>query len=167
MRYNFLLYLSLTFFVACGSGKSLQISQDTYKILNEKMPSIKHEQELQKFLGEIKKDVEAHNWENIFAKSSKKHYLAQFKAGIKPPQYAAEILGIHSVDNNIVSGDKKVEYADLNKLQKVGFQTISFDEAQKNIVVTGKASLNDKSKLNVTLFIEVVDGKYALTGAVG
>ena len=167
MRYTILLYLSLGIFVACGSGKSLQISQDTYTTLNEKMPSVKHEQELQKFLGEIKKDIETHNWGNIFAKSSKKHYLTQFKAGIKPPQYAAEIMGIHAADNNIVSADKKVEYDDINKIQKVGFQTISFDEAQKNIVVTGKTTLADKSKLNVTLFIEVDNGKYSLKGTVG
>ena len=131
------------------------------------MPSIKHEQELQKFLSEIKKDVETHNWGGIFAKSSKKHYLAQFKAGIKPPQYAAEILGIHNADNNIVSGDKKVDYDDINKIQKVSFQAVSFDETQKNIIVTGKTSLNDKSKLNVKLFIVLIDGKYALTGGVG
>ncbi|MGB1206227.1 MAG: hypothetical protein ACPG5B_11305 [Chitinophagales bacterium] len=167
MRYSILLYLSLSICIACGSGKSLQISQDTYKVLNEKMPSIKHEQELKKFLGEIKKDVETHNWGNIFAKSSKKHYLTQFKLGIKPPQYAAEILDLHKVGNNIVSNDKKVEYEDINKIQKVDFQTISFGETEKSIVVTGKTTLNDKSKLNVTLFIEVIDGKYALTGAVG
>ena len=70
-------------------------NRNIFRFLNEKMPSIKHEQELQKFLGEIKKDVEAHNWENIFAKSSKKHYLAQFKAGIKPPPLMLPTIPVH------------------------------------------------------------------------
>ncbi len=155
--------------VAKTAENAVEIPQigetETYTKIAAVYADMNHPQELGKFLNTLKTNVEAHKWGPVFGQCSPMHYKTQIMTSkIAPPQYIAEILGLHSEGNSIKEG-KKLGYEDLKRIKTLSYDTVDFDG--KMITVTGNTTLQDDTELKINLLIEIIDNKYRLTGAVG
>ncbi|MDX1583132.1 MAG: hypothetical protein R3338_05970 [Thermoanaerobaculia bacterium] len=128
-------------------------------------PAAADDPALSSFLDEIEVSLENHRWERILADADPEHYETQVEdLGMPEPQYVAELFGLHSVDNNIESGERP-SWEDLEQIESVSWTAV--DRANDRIHVRGTATLRDGSELDLHTVLVWIDEELWLTGGLG
>ncbi len=113
----------------------------------------------------VKVQVEAHDWEGFLENCDPAHKQIQMiETRIAQAQYIAEQMGVHSVGNDIATGNK-VSLKQLNLIQKMSIDSYSNDKDW--IEVKGKIHLKDGRRLNLLLLLKKIKDRYYLSGGVG
>lgn len=158
--YTYSLLLFALTFISCKTIAQTAKSTDKQEVVEKN-------EDLQEFVNALKHDIEQHYWESIFSKAAPGHYKTQvFEVGIKKYQYIAEALGLNHVQNNIRLDDQPISKEHLNQIKKVTFDPIK-EEQENWLHLTGKVGLTDGRTLALNITIQVVSGRYLLSGAVG
>lgn len=120
---------------------------------------------LKAFLLEIADEIQRHDWDAFVGHASPPHRYAQVEdMGMGLPQYAAELLGLHTVGNSIKQGDM-VTWEDMDRLARIRFTEV--DEDLGVLILRGEALLLDGSTLKIEIWVATLGGEHVLTGAVG
>ncbi len=151
---------------ACSSSQQLT-DNSVFKKLKAAHPDVAHEKALDKFLQQLETTIEAHAWDQLFTLCDKAHFRSQYLIGIQPPQYLAEIMGIHQKDNKINPSNHPVNYENLNTIKELSYTETTWDAVTGWVVVKGLLSLTTEKELEFTTYITVKEGAYYLIGAVG
>ena len=118
------------------------------------------------FLEDVRDDVEEHAWERVLAAADTAHYRVQvLEMGMSEPQYVAELLGLHMVDNNI-GGGEPIEWDHLRRINALRFETLEAS-APREWVARGHVELEGGERLDVEAIIRQREGDFRLSGAVG
>ena len=118
------------------------------------------------FLEEVRSVVEGHDWPGVLEVVDRENYETQVRGmGIGEPQYVAELLGLHMVDNSIRRGER-VEWSDLERIDDVMFDRMRSTGDWWE--VEGSVRLDDGTRLHLNLMVmQDREGRYWLTGGVG
>ncbi len=119
--------------------------------------------DLRAFVTEVEILVENGSWNDLIARCEPLHRQAQLKdLGMSRAQYVSEILGLHTVGNNIDQAEDGVDWADLARIADLRVEEVGED------TVDGTVTLKDGSTLRFQLVLTMdVTGRYWLSGAVG
>lgn len=129
------------------------------------LPKLEEQDQLASLLMGVAEDVERHDWTSLIERASPAHYNAQVEGmGMEHPQYAAELMGLHSVGNSITLGDL-VRYSDLDRIVHIRFTGMETEHGW--IVIKGEAFLSDSTVLRIQIDVAKEGAKLVLTGAVG
>lgn len=128
-------------------------------------PPLTPDPELNTFVREVERHLEAHAWQEVLAAADPDHRRTQVvEGGMGEAQYVAELFGLHRVDNNIKRGER-VEWADLERIRSVRLG--SLDPEGPPHALRGTVELRDGSTLRLRALVDRRDGRYVLTGGVG
>lgn len=128
-------------------------------------PPLSDDPALNAFAEQVGADLEAHAWQALIDAAEPAHYRTQVvEHGMPEPQYVAELLGLHHVDNDISRGER-VEWSDLERIESVELDALSTTGPRSTL--TGAVRLRDGSTLELRASIVRSDGGHALTGGVG
>ena len=120
---------------------------------------------LRTFLLAVADEVQRHDWDALVERASPPHRQAQVEdLGMGLPQYAAELLGLHTVGNSIKQGGI-ITWADLDRLVRIRFTEV--DEDLGVLILRGEAQLDDGSVLKIEIWVGTLGGEHVLTGGVG
>lgn len=128
-------------------------------------PQLSPDPQLNAFVLQLERDLEAHAWENILAVADPDHFRAQVtEHGMPEPQYLAELFGLHRVDNDIGRGER-ITRADLERITEVDLHELARENGRHTL--TGQVRLTGGRTLQLRAWIVEQEGRYRLTGALG
>ena len=118
------------------------------------------------YLGALAGLVEAHAWGEVFARCDPAHVDTQVGSfGMSRPQYLAEALGLHDVDNDI-GGDTTITEAHLDRIRRVWFDAAEGHGAE--LRVSGHSLVGGRGWMRIVVqLVRGDDGRWWITGAVG
>lgn len=123
---------------------------------------------LRRFLVDVRREIEEHDWHALLARAERRHYRAQVdRLGMREAQYVAELLGLNMADNNLRRAGERgpIQTAWLNRIKRVHYR--SHGSEGPFIVVRGQVWLADGRRLTLTLMLRHDGRRWALSGAVG
>lgn len=124
------------------------------------------DERLNSFLEDVREAVETHAWEDLLEAADDEHHRLQVvEMGMSEPQYLAELLGLHMVDNDIGDGEA-IEWEHLDGIETLRFDELD-DRAPRAWVVRGYTVLADGRRLDVQADVVQRNGRYQLRGGVG
>lgn len=116
------------------------------------------------FLRTVERSLERHDWAQIIAMADRNHYQTQvLEHGMSEPQYIAELFGLHSIDNNIRTGDR-VSWSDLQRIDSIQLDAVDDGRLRH---LRGSVMLQDGERLELNAMIEESDRGYVLTAGFG
>lgn len=127
---------------------------------------LSEDERLNGFLEDLRAAVENHAWQDLLDAAAEDHHHAQvIEMGMSEPQYVAELLGLHMVENDI-GGGEPIEWNHLDRIE-----TLHFDDLESTTpgewVARGSVVLDDGRRLDVEAIIVQLDGRYRMSGGVG
>ena len=132
---------------------------------NPDPPTLTSADDVGAFVAALEASLEAHAWQEILAVADPNHFHTQVvEMGMSEPQYVAELLGLHRVDNTIEVGEE-LEWADLARIESAALDPATGSEPP--IPVTGTVTLTDGSTLEIMGSITRERQRLLLTGGVG
>lgn len=117
------------------------------------------------FYAQVRKLVERHKWPAVLKLCDPQHLKTQRDMGMGDAQYIAELLGLHSVKNDISRGGK-LGFAELGRIVKVVIKSYKVDRAGF-VYAHGFVVLRNRAKLKLEMMARRLGTRYVLFGAVG
>lgn len=127
---------------------------------------LSEDERLNGFLEDVRSAVEDRAWQDLLDAAEEEHHRAQVtEMGMSEPQYVAELLGLHMVDNDI-GGGEPIEWEHLERIEALRFEDLE-STSPTEWVAHGSIVLDDGRRLDVEATIVQREGRYRLGGGVG
>ena len=123
---------------------------------------------LEDFLQRLTAAVERHDWRMVLTLFQGSNFKGQTEIGIDQPQYIAEGLGLHMLGNSLTKENERIEFANLNGIERIELTGMTGPDSQSLLTVTGHVLLRDGTRLKVEIPLHRTEtGGYELEPAVG